>query len=41
VEKDSVDDATAGMAIVLLLFIIPKKFSREGYKGGKIPTKPV
>ena len=34
VEKDTVDDASAGMAIVLLLFIIPKKFSREASKNG-------
>ena len=39
VEKDTVDDASAGMAIVLLLFIIPKKFSREGCKVGKKTRK--
>ena len=39
VEKDTVDDASAGMAIVLLLFIIPKKFSREASKNGNMLKK--
>jgi hypothetical protein len=34
--KDSVDDASAGMAIVLLLFIIPKTFTPQGSKSGII-----
>jgi len=30
VEKDSVDDASAGMAIVILLFVIPRSFKGLG-----------
>jgi hypothetical protein len=32
--RDAVDDGSAGMAIVLLLFIVPKTFSLKGLKAG-------
>ena len=32
--KDSIDDASAGMAIVILLFVVPKTFSLQGSKAG-------
>ncbi len=33
-EKDSVDDASAGMAVVIMLFIIPRSFVGLGKPKG-------